>query len=315
MAEGPKMDVPRPVEMVVREEASLATLTIAGERSTNPISEGVVARLADALAAANESSAKAICLCGAGDTFSAGVDVPFVIQCLAEGDLDRLLRFGRAAQGLLAALERANKLVVAWVRGPAFGAGLELALACHRIVASPTAKFALPETGLGIYPGMGGTQRTPRRVGLGLAKWMIYTGAIIPADQALEIGLIDAIHPTASTPREALEAVDLPAKPISMGAKFRALERLFGDNDVNSLANPAFPLPGEPQAVRALVQLRSKAPLALRLVEQIMDRGMTLPIDEAIDEEFRHLRQIFSSEDARAGLASLGNARPEFVGR
>jgi enoyl-CoA hydratase/3-hydroxyacyl-CoA dehydrogenase len=257
-----------------------------------------------------------ICVSGQPDAFLVGVDLPFFVRCLLANELDRILSFTRAAHGLLNQIVRSDKRVVAWVRGPAFGAGLEIALACHRIVASPTARFAFPETGFGIYPGMGGTQRTPRRIGVELAKWLIYTGAIVPPDHALEIGLIDAVHPTAANASQALEALQPPgASRLPESARFRALQMLFAQHDVQALRDTSLPLPADPQAVRAVVQLRGKAPVALELVEQVINRGMSLPLAEAIEDEFAHLRQVFSTEDARTGLASIGKARPTFVGR
>ncbi len=263
-----------------------------------------------------DPAVETICLSGQPDAFLVGVDVPLFVRSLLANDVDCILSFTRAAHALLNQIERSDKRVVAWVRGPAFGAGLEIALACHRIVASPTARFAFPETGLGIYPGMGGTQRTPRRIGVELAKWLIYTGAIVPPDHALEIGLIDAIHPTAADASQALEALHSRGSARSpQSARFRALQMLFAQQDVASLCDTSLPLPADPHAARAVVQLRGKAPLALELVEQIINRGMSLPLAEAIDEEFAHLRQVFSTEDARMGLASIGKPRPTFVGR
>ena len=77
----------------------------------------------------------------------------------------------------------------------ALGGGVELALACHAIVATPKASLAFPETGIGIYPGLGGTQRTPRRIGTGLAKWLVLSGQTLGAEEARAIGLIDKVVP------------------------------------------------------------------------------------------------------------------------
>ncbi len=263
-----------------------------------------------------DPAVETICLSGQPDAFLVGVDVPLFVRCLRENDLDRILSFTRAAHGLLNQIERSPKRVVAWVRGPAFGAGLEIALACHRIVASPTARFAFPETGLGIYPGMGGTQRTPRRIGIELAKWLIYTGAIVPPDHALEIGLIDAIHPTAADASETLDALRSPGPTRApQSARFRALQMLFAQHDVAALCDTSLPLPADPHAARAVVQLRGKAPLAIALVEQIIKGGLSLPLADALEVEFAHLRHVFSTQDARTGLASIGKSRPVFVGR
>jgi enoyl-CoA hydratase/carnithine racemase len=283
---------------------------------SNSLNEIFLSQISDAISETLlDSKIQTICLAGQPDVFMLGADLRFFVRCLLAHDLDRILRFTRSAHELLARIEKDNKPVTAWVRGPAYGAGLELALACKQIVAAPNAKFALPETGLGIYPGMGGTQRTPRRIGIGLAKWMIFTGAVLPAEQALEIGLIDAIHPNATTAWEAMGALKSPKSVAPRSTRFEVLEELFARNEVATLCDPSFVAPNDPHAVRALVQMRSKAPLALRLAEIIIDRGARLPHAAAIEEEFAHLSEIFATEDAKAGLLSFGRKTPQYMGR
>jgi len=290
---------------------------IASHPTGNHLTERSLAALDRAFISLTEDAKiSRICLISRADVFLAGVDPQFFMDCILAGDIERLLSFTRAAHALLARIEGCDKPITAWVNGTALGAGLELALACHRIIAAQTAKFVLPETGLGIYPGMGGTQRTPRRIGIGLAKWMIYTGAIVPASQALEIGLIDAVHPISDDLQEPPDIRDASTKSARLlSERFQTLERVFAQHDVATLCDSAFPMPADPQAVRAVIQMRAKAPIALRLAEQVIDRGMTLPLSKAIEEEFSHLREIFATADARTGLASIGKQRPSFVGK
>ena len=96
---------------------------------------------------------------------------------------------------LFAEIERFPRPTIAAINGYALGGGCELALACDIRIASDTAKFGQPELGLGIIPGAGGTQRLPRLIGMGRAKYLILTGDIIDAKQALEIGLVSAVTP------------------------------------------------------------------------------------------------------------------------
>jgi len=234
------------------------------------------------------------------------LDLDFFRRCLVGNDLDRVLQFTDQASACLAQIEQSQKPVVAWVRGPACGAGVELALACHTIVAGPNAKFSFPETGLGIYPGMGGTQRTPRRIGVGLAKWMLFTGAIVPAEQALGIGLIDAIHPTATSAAEACGALQSPHRsPASRPLRLAAIERLFAEKTLAELQGVELDSTGDAQIIRTLVQMRGKSPTALRLAEKIIDAGLGLTQFEGIKLEFAHLREVFSTPEARARLLPL----------
>jgi enoyl-CoA hydratase len=101
----------------------------------------------------------------------------------------------RQGQDVFLGIERFPKPVVAAVGGYALGGGFELALACHVRVASENARFGLPEVGLGIIPGYGGTIRLARLVGLGRAIELTLTGEMIAADRALGMGLVSAVHP------------------------------------------------------------------------------------------------------------------------
>ena len=101
--------------------------------------------------------------------------------------------FGILGNGVFRRLEKLDKPVIAAISGFALGGGCELAMSCDIRIASEKAKFGQPEVGLGITPGFGGTQRLPRIVGIGKAKELIYTCAIIKADEALKIGLVNKV--------------------------------------------------------------------------------------------------------------------------
>jgi enoyl-CoA hydratase/carnithine racemase len=302
--------------MSIEIEGQIAILGVASGTEPVVLSEKSLAVLAaEFRAAASHQSVTDIVLTSPKATFLTGADVRYFARCVLAGDLDRLLRFTEQGRRLFDEIQQCPKRVVAWVRGPAIGAGLELALACHRIVAGPQAKFSLPETGLGIYPGLGGTQRAPRRIGVGLAKWMIFTGAMVSPENAAQIGLIDAVCATGKSAAEAIAAANSPAATPSPSERFAALDRFFSTHTVATLCDPNLPLPADANLARAVVQVRSKSPVALRLAEAVIDGGAQLPLADALDLEFSHLREAFGSADARAGLLSLGTQRVEFAGQ
>jgi enoyl-CoA hydratase/carnithine racemase len=117
--------------------------------------------------------------------------------------------------------------MIAAVEGFALGGGYELALCCDLIIASGTATFGLPEVGLGLIPGEGGTQLLPRRIGLNKAADLILTGRRVDAEEALQLGLADRLVPKGAARTSALElAKQLAAKsPISLRAAKRALRQ------------------------------------------------------------------------------------------
>ena len=147
---------------------------------------GVIRRISQ------DRTVRVVILTGAGDrAFAAGADIKEMVDLTAaEG-----LAFGRKGQALTRAVEVLPQPVIAAVNGYAFGGGCELAIACDIRIASENARFAQPEVGLGIPPGWGGTQRLPRLVGPGIAAEMIYTGRQVHVEEALRIGLINAVHP------------------------------------------------------------------------------------------------------------------------
>ena len=129
---------------------------------------------------------------GAGDkAFVAGADIA-AMSSMTESEA---LSFARLGQATFAAIEALPFPVIAAVNGFALGGGCELALACDFIYASDKAKLGQPEVKLGILPGFGGTQRLARRVGLGMARGLIYSGRMLGSEEALRIGLVNAVVP------------------------------------------------------------------------------------------------------------------------
>jgi enoyl-CoA hydratase len=135
-----------------------------------------------------------VILTGSGEkAFVAGADInELAVMTPLQGEASS--RLGQAA---LREIELLGKPVIAAINGFALGGGCELALACHIRFASENAKLGLPEVGLGIIPGYGGTQRLPRIVGLGLALELITTARMIDAQEALRIGLVNRVLPPA----------------------------------------------------------------------------------------------------------------------
>ena len=137
---------------------------------------------------ADESADVAI-LTGEGRAFVAGADiVAMSTMSTLEGR-----NLGIKGHKLMNYMENIEKPIIAAVNGFALGGGCELAMACDIRVASSKAKFGQPEVGLGIIPGFGGTQRLPRLVGRGMAKYLIFTADTIDAQEALRIGLVEKV--------------------------------------------------------------------------------------------------------------------------
>jgi enoyl-CoA hydratase len=169
----------------------IATVTVDRPEKLNALDDGVLDELAAAFAGARTDAAVgAVILTGAGPkAFVAGADIAELSRMSAVS----AVAVSAKGQGLCDAIEGLGKPVIAAVNGYAFGGGLELALACHLRVFARNAKVGLPEVGLGLIPGYGGTQRLPRVVGRGRALEMILTGDPIDAETAHRIGLANRL--------------------------------------------------------------------------------------------------------------------------
>lgn len=170
---------------------SIATVTINRPEVLNVLNEEVFRELLAFLQiTAIQNKLKAVILTGAGQkAFIAGAD----IKAMENMDFNQMLQFCKLGQEVAEALETSPFVTIAAVNGYALGGGLEMALACDFIYASTQAKLGLPETKLGLIPGFGGTQRLTSAIGMRRAKELIYSGAVISAQEAKEIGLVNRV--------------------------------------------------------------------------------------------------------------------------
>jgi enoyl-CoA hydratase len=151
---------------------------------------------------------RAVILTGEGEkAFVAGADVA---EMKAMNPAEALA-FSRLGHDTLGMIEALTKPVIAAVNGFALGGGLEIALACDFIYASEKAKLGVPEVTLGIFPGFGGTQRLPRLIGKGRAKELIFTGEMIDAREAYDLGIVNKVFP----PDKLMEEVFKTARTIA----------------------------------------------------------------------------------------------------
>ncbi|HAA90178.1 MAG: 3-hydroxybutyryl-CoA dehydratase [Thermoanaerobacterales bacterium 50_218] len=177
--------------ILLDKEENLAVITINRPQVLNALNAELLHELEDAIEnLATDSRVRVLILTGAGDkAFVAGADIAYMQNMtVSEGK-----EFGLLGQRVFKMIEDFPKPTIAAVNGYALGGGCELAMVCDIRVASDNAKFGQPEVSLGIIPGFGGTQRLVRLVGPGKAKELIYTGEIIDAQTAFQIGLVNHV--------------------------------------------------------------------------------------------------------------------------
>ena len=166
------------------------TVAISAPKSLNALNSAILKELGDFLDHI-DPAIRALIITGDGEkSFVAGADIS-EMQNLTEPEG---VAFGQLGAHVFRKIETLPIPVIAAVNGFALGGGCELALACDIRLASNRAKFGQPEVGLGIIPGFSGTYRLAKIAGMGIAKELIYTGRAIKADEALRIGLVNAVY-------------------------------------------------------------------------------------------------------------------------
>jgi len=169
----------------------------------NALNDQVTAELAEAARAAAADEVRAVVIYGGEKVFAGGAD----IKVMAEAGYAEMASRSRRLQDTMDLVAGLGKPVVAAITGYALGGGLELALAADFRVAGERARVGQPEILLGVIPGAGGTQRLTRLVGPAKAKDIVFTGRMVAAAEALEIGLVDQVVPDAEVYPAALDLV------------------------------------------------------------------------------------------------------------
>ena len=225
------------------EEGQISILTINRPKALNALNSQILDELDKTLDSIDTSKIRALILTGAGEkSFVAGADISEM------STLSKKLgeEFSKKGNDVFRKIETFPIPVIAAVNGFALGGGCEISMSCDIRICSDNAIFGQPEVGLGITPGFGGTQRLARLVGMGMAKQMIFTAQNIKAEEALRIGLVNAIYPQNELLNEAKKlalsiakngenAVKNSKKAINEGMQvdidkgIEIEEKLFGD--------------------------------------------------------------------------------------
>ncbi|MDC0160380.1 enoyl-CoA hydratase-related protein [Gemmatimonadales bacterium] len=228
----------------VQRDDELAIVTIDRQEKLNALNASVIQEIGEVFTSLrDDDSVRAVILRGAGEkAFVAGAD----IDELSSMNSISGVAVSRIGQEVFRAIELFPKPVIAAIAGYALGGGCELALACHLRVASEKARFGLPEVGLGIIPGYGGTVRLARLVGLGRAIELTLTGDMIEAERAQAIGLVslvakpDAVIDEAKALARRITKNGPIAVRLALESMYRALDT--GTEDALGFESAAFGL-------------------------------------------------------------------------
>jgi enoyl-CoA hydratase len=204
-------------------EDNIGIITVDRPDALNALNADLLFELAVAVSLAEaDYNVRALVITGAGRAFIAGADISN-LQKLSDAFGGREASLG--GQELMNSIAALPFPTIAAINGFALGGGLELALACDMRIASKTARLGVPEVGLGLIPGYGGTQRLPRLVGQGFALELILTGRHVTADEALHMGLVNRVTDDALTTAKEIAAQTLKNAPVALGLAKEAVVR------------------------------------------------------------------------------------------
>ncbi len=247
-----------------------AVVTIDRQSALNALNSSVLDELDQTLKSIDLNEIRAVVLTGAGEkSFVAGADIgEMSTLSVKEGEA-----FGKKGNDVFRMIETFPIPVIAAVNGFALGGGCELSMSCDIRICSENAVFGQPETGLGITPGFGGTQRLARIIGPGMAKQLIYTAKNIKADEAFRIGLVNKV----------VEAEKDEAGNVVKSAPVKVVE----------------------EAEKMASIIAANAPIAVRNCKKAINDGLEVDMDKAIVIEEKLFGACFETEDQKAGMGNF----------
>lgn len=306
------------VDVVIKD--GIATLTLNRPEAMNALNEQVVAQLGSRFTEAESCpDVKAIVIQGAGKAFVAGADIRYFVNKIKADRISDIVDFTRKGHEVFLKIENSSKLTIALLDGLSLGGGSELALACQAIVATSAGSMAFPETGIGIYPGLGGMLRLTRQVGPELAKYYVFTGANISAQDAKDMGIVQKLVDPADIP-DAIQSLVSEGRPDkyrfrALPGRFKPFADMFTMNCVTSWLEGKVPVNvSADSGAKTLKTIGFKAPLALKISAEIIDKQNGKSMTDAVEIELGNLSTIFATADALEGLSTAGRKRPEFKG-
>jgi 3-hydroxypropionyl-coenzyme A dehydratase len=268
----------------------IAILRINRPEALNAMNVDVISELSKMIdIVAADDNIKAVVITGAGErSFCAGADISYMVNI----DPMQAERYATSAQDVINRIDRLEKPVIAAVNGFALGGGCELAMACDIRIASSNAKMGQPEVTIGIPPGWGGTQRLMRLVGPAKAKELIFTGKMIMADEAYQIGLVNKvinIGPDDKLPPEA-------PKGDAVKEKERAIE-------IAKILNKKL----MDECISLAKEVAKNSFVAVKVSKKLINRGMDTDLETGLRLEIYGWALCFAHEDRQKMMSAFLN--------
>ncbi len=302
-------------------EDDVAKVKLNRPEAMNALNVDLVTQLGLAVDEVNSmSDISTIIFEGAGKAFVAGADVKFFVDKLREDSFEEIYEFTAKGHEVLNSIENSQKTTIALTTGLALGGGLELALSCDYRIGTRRSQFRFPETSIGIYPGLGGTQRTARICGLECSRYAILAGNFLDSVTAYDLGLLTHnVHPSeVDSVVNSLIGIKPENKyafaPVNDGSKVVAFSKKFySDANIGALLAGEIPSgfdSDDPMVSRQVKALSRGAPIAIRIASELLSYATNgSSLEDGLKLELERLEEIFGTSDAEEGLSALIEGR------
>ena len=271
-------------------QGEIALLRINRPEALNAMNIDVISELSRTMDIVGaDESIKVVIITGAGEkSFCAGADISYMVNI----DPITAEKYASSAQSILNKIERLEKPVIGAVNGYALGGGCELAMVCDIRIASSNAKLGQPEVTIGIPPGWGGTQRLMRLVGPAKAKELVFTGRMVSAEEAFQLGLVNNVISLTSDD-------NLPPE-VAKDDKEKQKER---NNQIAKLLNNKL----MNECVSLAKQIAKNSFNAVKVSKMLINRGMDADLDTGLRLEIYGWSLCFAHEDRQKMMSDFLN--------
>ena len=310
------------VDVIISKD--IATVRLNRPEAMNALNVDLVNELGQKIDDLNDrDDINAIILEGAGKAFVAGADVKFFVDKIKQNSFKEIYDFTAYGHEVLSKLENSSKVTIALTTGLTLGGGLELALACDYRIGTNKTQMRFPETNIGIYPGLGGTQRTVKICGVEVARYAVLAGNFLNAETANAFGLITHLvgqNYITKTINEIVvggkpnnkfrhQPIDFENKNVVFAKKF------YSDDNIKLILDGNQPkdIQGidENMMLRQMKSISYTAPIALEIAADLLEiaNSKDISLSDGLSQELSNLERIFSTNDALEGLSSLIEGR------
>jgi len=276
----------------VEPQEDVAIIRINRPEALNAMNTDVISELSRAIDIVGvDDGIKVVIITGVGErSFCAGADISYMVNI----DPMTAEKYASSAQSVLNKIEKLEKPVIAAVNGFALGGGCELAMVCDMRIASSSAKLGQPEVTIGIPPGWGGTQRLMRLVGPAKAKELVFTGKMIAADEAFQIGLVNKIV--------SLNSEDELPPEIPAGENDKGNEKVRAKSIAKKLNKKLME-----ECISMAKEIAKNSSNAVKVSKMLINRGMDTDLDTGLRLEIYGWALCFAHEDRQKMMTTFLN--------